>query len=801
VLIHAVTGGVGLAALQLARAAGAEVFALASPSKWPLCAALGVEHVLSSRARGFGDEILRRTGGQGVDVVLNSLADELMDESVAALRPGGWFVDVGASHRWDAARLAAARPGARYVQYQLTDFQHADRAGYQEELRALVVDIEAGRLAPLPTRVFPVGDAAAALRLMAQARHVGKIVLRTDPRPAPAVRPDRSYLITGGLGALGLEVAGWLASQGARHIVLAGRSPREAPAVEGVTVEQVDVSRRDDVAALLGRIAAGGPPLAGIFHAAGVLDDGVLASQTPERFARVFAGKVAGAWHLHQLTEHAELDFFVLFASQSGLVGTPGQSSYASANTFLDALAHHRRAAGLAATSIDWGGWSGRGMAADITAHDRDARAALGLGAIAPADGLRAMDRILAGDAAQVAVLPIDWSRFARGLRRVPALLSDLAAAPRAAAPATARRPARRESLDAAGLLEAAREEVARLLGMPPERLDLARPLGELGLDSLMAVELRNRLAERTGVGLPMVAVLRRPSVQAIGEQLASATPARAEPTESKRGSLLVPLGAGAARRFFCVHGVGGGCGHFGELSSALGDSLSFVALRARGLVDGETPLTSVDAMVDAYLAEVRAAQPTGPYFLGGYCIGAIMAVEMARRLTEAGERVGLLALIDAVFLWPSPLEAGVGAAELLGNMALATARWTAAKLRRRDFADPRRYLIHLAQRLRGRPYSAAEAPPPDDATPQQEAVWRATLHAASTHTLRPYHGPILALRAREDRRFMRMLDPKLGLRRIALGGLDIVDVPGDHATLLDPPHVAALAAVLRARS
>ena len=363
-------------------------------------------------------------------------------------------------------------------------------------------------------------------------RFVARLVSRPEPSPANSFRPrpDATYLITGGLGGLGLRLAGWLVDNGARHLTLVGRRPPSAGAAEvlarleqtgaRVTVVSADISRPEDVTRLLAT-PADAPPLAGIFHAAGVLDDGVLLRLDRSRFETVLAAKAKGAWHFHDATRGLTLDCFVLFSSASALLGLPGQANYAAANAFLDALAHHRRAVGLPALSVNWGPWDDVGMAAQ-----RDGRrwTALGLTPLSVDRGLALLGRLMQEPAPQVAVIPGDWHRRADAWPGRSSLLADL---PREHPPTAPSDLVRRYQSAPAGerrslIAAAVRSEVARLLGTEAARLDPRRGFFELGLDSLMAVELRNRLQAKLALtpALPASLVFDQPTLEALAEHL-----------------------------------------------------------------------------------------------------------------------------------------------------------------------------------------------------------------------------------------------------------------------------------------
>ncbi|TDH57241.1 type I polyketide synthase [Mycobacterium eburneum] len=345
------------------------------------------------------------------------------------------------------------------------------------------------------------------------------------------IRADATYLITGGLGGIGQVVAGWLAEQGAQHLVLMGRgsgAPSAAETLQAlwakgveVVVAHGDVARADQLAAVLASIRASLPPLRGIVHAAGVLDDGILQRLDARRLAAVMAPKVEGAWNLHALTRDAELDFFVLFSSAASVLGSPGQAHYAAANAFLDALAWQRRAAGRPALSINWGPWAQVGMAAGT--EQRRHLTGHGFAAMAPADGARTLSHLLATSATQVAVLRMDWAQGRAGAD-LP-LLADLLAAPEPTAGPDRRltdalrgadRPERQRLLE-----PYLRDQVAAKLGLAAPRLDIALPLNQLGLDSLTAMELRRKVELDLGIALPVVKLLDGPSVAGLAEWLA----------------------------------------------------------------------------------------------------------------------------------------------------------------------------------------------------------------------------------------------------------------------------------------
>ena len=513
VLIHAGAGGVGLAAIQLARAAGAEVMATASAAKQEYLRSLGVALVFDSRQTAFGGEILDATAGAGVDVVLNSLTGPgYIEASLECLAPAGRFVELGARDIWSEEAMSAARPDVAYSVLRLDVLKESDPARPGAALRRVMDRLAAGELSPLPHSRWPLAEAAPAMAFMRSARHIGKIVLTMPPFTQGRLREDRTYLVTGGLGGIGCAVAGQLADRGARTIVLNGRRAPDAAAEDtiralearGVTVrvELADVTDGAALDAMLARVDAELPPLAGVIHSVGVLSDGALANQSWERFEQVLWPKVLGAWHLHRATEDRDLDLFILFSSVVGILGSAGQANHAAANAYLDRLAAHRRARGLPGQAIAWGAWSGVGEAEEQRDRIEEHLAARGVRWVTPQQGLRAFDQLLSQDLTAGAVTAVDWSVYAESFGASPALLEDLLtrtetdAEPAAAALENdllsrlrAAPAGEREDVLAAFI----REELQAVLRLSAPPSPTAR-FFDLGMDSLMAVELRNRL-------------------------------------------------------------------------------------------------------------------------------------------------------------------------------------------------------------------------------------------------------------------------------------------------------------------
>jgi polyketide synthase 12 len=535
-LVHAGAGGVGMAAVQLGRHLGAEVFATASPAKWPALESLGLDeaHIASSRTLEFKDKFLDLTAGSGVDVVLDSLAREYVDASLELLPGGGRFLEMGKTDIRDPTEVAAAHPG---VSYRAFDVLGMEPQRIHAALTEVLQLFEQGALQVLPVKVWDLRDAPQAFRFMSRAQHVGKIVLSV-PR---AIDPRDTALITGGTGGLGSLVARHLVSEhGVGHLLLASRQGLAAPGAPElqaelqelgaeVTIATCDVSDREQLRTLLGSVAPE-HPLGVVVHAAGALDDGVIDSLTPERIAGVFAPKLDAAWFLHELTQSLELSDFILFSSAAGVFGSPAQGSYAAANAFLDSLAQHRRAQGLAGTAMAWGQWARASqLTGSLSEADLARIARAGVRALSNEEGLELFDAARAAGEALVIPIGLDIAALRVYARAgmAPALLRDLLGGttgrpPRVEHGGLARRLAgvalsEREEV----VLELVRAEAAIVLGhASPATIEPQRAFNELGFDSLTAIELRNRLTAVTGLQLPATLIFDYPAPAALARHL-----------------------------------------------------------------------------------------------------------------------------------------------------------------------------------------------------------------------------------------------------------------------------------------
>lgn len=515
VLIHSGTGGVGQAAIAMARAVGCEIYATAgSPQRRQLLREMGVEHVYDSRSLDFADEIRRDTGGYGVDVVLNSLPGAAQRAGIELLAFGGRFVEIGKRDIYGDTRLGLF-PFRRNLSLYAVDLALLTHTHPHIVRRLLskVYELTAQGVLPHPhTTHYPIAEAASAVRVVGGAGHTGKVVLDIphsgqihavlSPEQVPVFRPDGAYILTGGLGGLGIFLATEMAAAGCGRVVLNSRSEPNAQAqaaIEGirargtdVEVVRGDIADPDTAARLVAAATASGLSVRGVLHAAAVVEDATLTNVTEDVIDHCWAPKVYGAWNLHHATAGQPLDWFCSFSSAAALVGSPGQGAYSAANSWLDGFAHWRRALGLPGTSVGWGAWAEVGRA---TAFAEDAGAA-----IEPAEGSHAFQTLLRYKRAYSGYAPLmgtPWltafakrSKFAEsfqssGQNRSDAgkFLAELTALPREEWPGAIRR--------------LVSDQISLLLR---RTIDPDRPLSDYGLDSLGNLELRTRIETETGV-------------------------------------------------------------------------------------------------------------------------------------------------------------------------------------------------------------------------------------------------------------------------------------------------------------
>ncbi|MEV7180141.1 type I polyketide synthase [Kitasatospora sp. NPDC093679] len=582
VLIHSATGGTGLAAIAVAQRLGAEVFATAgSEDKRRHLRAMGIRHIMDSRSLDFAEQTRAATGGEGVDVVLNSLSGPAIRAGLETLRPFGRFVELGVRDILADTPLGLGllRHNITVSTVDLVELQHTRADVFAEVMREVLAEFARGTLAPLPCRTRPLARAADAFRLMAGAGHIGKLVL-TIPgdgtttavlREAPSpVRPDGTYLITGGLRGVGLATARWLAEHGAAHLVLNGRTPPSADTERvlaglrelGTRVSVVlgDIARPGVAEKLVTEATAEGGTVNGVLHAAMVLDDAAVSNITDDQLERVWHPKTTGAWRLHQATASLPLDWFVLYSSMASLFGNPGQGAYSAANAWLDAFAGWRSARGLPTLAVNWGPWGETGVATGFATR--------GYRTIPTADGLDALAALLTHGRVRTGVVPGPPDTWIPPAGRKSSLFALITPE---APDIPAQKAAQHATCDIRGELEAAEPGLARrrvledfladhirtVLRLGASTLDPQTPLQALGFDSLLRIELRTRLEDAFGVGLagdfvsahPTLAALADGLAQHIGVDLAcDASPAPPDAAAFPAADLIEPRRARSTR-------------------------------------------------------------------------------------------------------------------------------------------------------------------------------------------------------------------------------------------------------------
>lgn len=530
ILIHAAAGGVGLAAVQLARRIGAVVLATAgSEEKRAYLRSLGVALVMDSRTLDFAEEVLRFTDGRGVDVVLNSLAGAFQHKSLAVCAAHGRFVEIGKRDLFgnNPLPLVAFQRSLSFFAFDLSSVLISRGKEVATLRRSLTAGFTSGKLKPIPCTKFGATDAVSAFRLMQSAGQIGKIVLEFGPKYTPELpaefwpNPEGTYLITGGLNGFGLATARWLVERGAMYLALLSRrkeaSPRNALLIDemrsrGVSIITLsaDVADSDALALALRRLKKIAPPLRGVFHAAAIFRDRAITEMQQEDLKAVLRPKVAGAWNLHTQTREMPLDCFVLFSSLSSIIGTPGQANYSAANAFLDALAHHRRAEGLPALTVNWGQISDVGTVADRPEVGRFL-GRIGVRPLSSRDALSTLPRLIPGQEPQVGVVEVDWEKLSRASVKFGAspVFGDLIQVEKSKQVHDGSANGWRETLfrlppeeQISAVSDLIVAQVAATLGMAPA--DIHRTERLSGMDSLMAVELKVRIESQSGCELPI---------------------------------------------------------------------------------------------------------------------------------------------------------------------------------------------------------------------------------------------------------------------------------------------------------
>ncbi|KIY04109.1 uncharacterized protein Z520_00801 [Fonsecaea multimorphosa CBS 102226] len=685
VLIHAAAGGVGIAAIQIAKLLGARVFATAgSPARRAWVSEMGVEAVFDSRSLSFHDEVKKATRGLGVDVVLNSLTGSMFSQSVACLAPFGRFLEIGKTDIYRNMRLGLEQFGENCSFFAID----IDRLAMQKpELHRRMLDevcalFESGKLVPPPVTAYPITQLSTALKSLSRSAVVGKVAVEmpentfVDAAPPSELklRPDRSYLITGGASGLGLQLARFLVERGAKHLVLVSRSgPKSADDNAllldmrrrgvAVKIERADITNAEVVTAILRQQK---PPIAGIVHSAAVLRDSYTHETTMDDFWAVFGPKAIGAWNMHLATQGMSLDFFVLISSMSSVLGLTGQFSYATANQFLDGLARHRRASGLPALSLNLGLlWHYAGMSRKSTTNDRvlEILESHGFSPMSLPIVLSAFERaILHGSTQRLAAI-VDWVMFLKAyphLSRDGAFLGLKNKQERMDGPGSH---GSLSSLSGPGrikvMAETLRSALAKIVGVEPSRISLTEKIDQYAFDSLTLTQLRSVILREFRITYPVMRLFQGPSLQEIalelessfgnssgeGQDLMDVANHEAEPMLSTELSVASPWfirrksANGFHQRVVCFHSMGTGASLFTPFLMDPPDGLDAIAVQLPGRETraDEAILTNMSEIVAGILGEMETTVGV-PHVFWGHSFGGIIAFEVLKALRRQGK-------------------------------------------------------------------------------------------------------------------------------------------------------------------
>lgn len=674
ILIHAAAGGVGIAAIHIAKAIGAEVYAtVSSADKRAYVQKIGVKpgNIFSSRNLDFAEEVMKKTNGKGVDVVLNSLSGTPIYKSVRCLAAYGRFVEIGKTDIYRNSKLGL-QPFGNNLTYFGVDvdrlFKQKEIFGgklFQESIDYFV----AKKFPSHPVKVFPVAKLADAFQYMAGARHIGKIIVSMEGQVQVAppahieFKKNGTYLLTGGASGFGLAVAEWMSRKGAQHLVLMSRSgpktDQEKKVVESmkkrginVFVAKADVSSKKDVDRVFAEMKKKKmPPLKGIQHAAMVLDDGSIPEIDRDRYMRVFVPKAVGCWLLHEATKNMELDHFISYSSISAIYGNPGQVSYVGANSFLDNFSSWRRSQGLPATTINWGVIGDVGFVAR-TGNVGGLLYKQGWKAFSLQQALGVLEQMLLNNPVQRVATDSDWemigsfythsansSRFSH-LVREKELSGGGAASGGGALKATVLEAKPEEQNDI--LLPALKDTFARVLGTTADKLSTSEPVNKYGLDSLMANQIRNWVQSNLGVDYSMMRIMRGPTMEEmtvqIIEELSGNAGLGGDNAEAKseldKWIIRARKIESPRLRLFCLPYFAGGASIFSSWHESLPDDIEVCAVQFPGREErgNEKPYDDVNELVKK-LTEVAEPLLTAPIAFYAHSSGAGIAMEWARYL------------------------------------------------------------------------------------------------------------------------------------------------------------------------
>lgn len=668
ILIHAAAGGVGQAAVQIAKHVGAEIYATSSKAKWPHLESQGINFLMDSRSLKFTEEIFEHTSGNGVDVVLNSLSGEYIRHSIDALGHGGRFVEIGKIGIWSQAQMSSYRSDVNYYPFELGEGDTGGSENYRALMSRVLRDFVSGIMNLPPIREFDVSDVKQAFRFLASGKSIGKVALSFPDSCAStkkqAISQGGCYLITGAFGGIGLRLAQWLADKGASRIVLLGRSKPDENAkaqIEGISDGECDVeicigdvSSYTEMKSIIDKEYENSRHLSGIFHCAGTLEDGILLKQSEISFAKVFKPKVDGARVLHKLTKGKELEHFVCFSSISSVFDGAGQSNYAAANAYLDGLMHYRHQQNLPSLSINWGGWSGSGMTASLLSEKKISADNL----LQEQEAFSALEKLLIGSQTQAVVV-----RMGNRLESECGPLFD-----------------ELQELDEGGIVDSL--EINKVIAMNPEnsfvenalqyiQTEISEVLGinsadeisaesefsDMGIDSLMLIELKNRVQAGIGENLPIGQFFANPTPQHFSRYLdeefsqnfrrsKEVSNTNADKNDGYHIEDFCFQKEVRDKIVFCLPGINDNILEFKDLSERLENSHSVQVLQFVN-EEGQLP-KSLNDLAALYVEKIISLKPDDGYSVIGFSYGGTIAVEIASQLIAAGKKIDLLLMVDA---------------------------------------------------------------------------------------------------------------------------------------------------------
>ncbi len=674
VLIHAAAGGVGIAAIHIANAIGAEIYAtVSSPEKRAYIESIGVkpENIMNSRTLEFAGQLMEKTNGKGVDVVLNSLSGEAIFKSIRCLSAYGRFVEIGKTDIYRNSKLGLQPFGNNLTYFGVdVDRLFEQKQQFGGKLFQDSIDYFVEKKFPThPVKVFPVSKLADAFQYMAGARHIGKIIISMegDVQIAPPTeikfKENGTYLITGGASGFGLSVANWMTTKGAKNLVLMSRSgtktEEERSIVEkmrengvNVMLANGDVSKKEDIARIFNDIKKTMPPLKGLQHAAMVLDDGSIPEIDYERYIKVFIPKAVGCWLLHEATKEMNLDHFVSYSSISAIYGNPGQVSYVGASSFLDNFSWYRRSLGLPAMTINWG------VIGDVGFVARSGNVGgllykQGWKSFSLEQAVGILEQMLLNNPVQRVATDSDWemigsffphsansSRFAHLIKEKELSAGVSVGAGDGALKSTLLEAKPEEQTEI--LLNQLKDTFARVLGTTSDKIDTSEPVTKYGLDSLMANQIRNWIQSNVSVDYSMMRIMRGLSMEEMTSQIlnelngqSSADSGEMEvKSELDKWLIRTKKVDNPRLRLFCLPYFAGGASIFSSWHELLPDDIEVCAVQFPGREErgNEKAYDDVFELVKK-LSEVMEPLLTAPIAFYSHSSGAGVALELCRHL------------------------------------------------------------------------------------------------------------------------------------------------------------------------